>query len=149
VQFGAALALAFAGDARRGQVLADDLGRRFPEDTIVRFTYLPTLHAQLALNQNEARKVVEVLQSASPYELGERTPLYPAYVRGEAYLAAHQGSEAAAEFQKILDHRGIVRNEPIGVLAHLGLARAYVLQSDTCASPKRYALIKRMFFCVV
>jgi predicted Zn-dependent protease/predicted Ser/Thr protein kinase len=137
-QFEAALALSLAGDARRGQALADDLGRRFPEDTIVRFIALPTLHAQLALNQKEARKAVEVLQSASPYELGEGTALYPIYVRGEVYLAAHQGSEAATEFQKILDHRGIVLNQPIGALANLGLARAYALQGGTAKARAAY-----------
>jgi eukaryotic-like serine/threonine-protein kinase len=138
VQSGAALALAFAEDTRRGQALADDLGSRFPEDTIVQFTYLPTLHAQLALNQNETRKAVEVLQSALPYELGERTELYPAYVRGKAYLAAHQGSEAVAEFRKILAHGGVVGNSPIGALAHLSLARAYALQGDTVKAKMAY-----------
>jgi eukaryotic-like serine/threonine-protein kinase len=134
VQYGAALALAFAGDAGRVQVLADDLGKRFPEDTIVQFNYLPTLHAQLALTRSDSTKAIEALQSASSYELGNvagYTALYPVYERGEAYLAARYGSEAAAEFQKILNHRGIVLNSPIGALAHLGLARACVLSGDT------------------
>jgi hypothetical protein len=103
--------------------------RRFPEDTIVQFNYLPMIHAQIAVSQREPRKAVEALQAASPYELGVLTALYPVYVRGEAYLAAHRGSEAAAEFQKIADHRGIVLNSPISALAHLGLARAYGLQA--------------------
>jgi len=135
VQFGAALALAFAGDAIRSQLLADDLAKRFPEDTIVRFNYLPTLHAQLALTSNEPSKAIEALQAATSYELGT---LYPVYVRGEAYLAARQGSKAADEFQKILDHRGIVVNQPIGALAHLGLARAYVLQGDKVKARAAY-----------
>jgi eukaryotic-like serine/threonine-protein kinase len=144
VQYGATLALALAGDSARARALADDLGKRFPKATMVQFNYLPTLHAQLALNHNDAPKAVEALQVATPYEVGEPaigafTPaLYPVYVRGQAYLAAHQGSEAAAEFQKILDHRGIVLNEPIGVLAHLGLGRADVLQGDTAKAKAAY-----------
>jgi serine/threonine protein kinase/tetratricopeptide (TPR) repeat protein len=131
VQRGAARALALAGESNRAQALADDLGKRFPEDTIVQFVYLPTLHAQLALNRSDSSKAIEALQAALPYELGTGASLYPAYVRGEAYLGAHKGKEAAAEFQKILDHRGIVGTDSIGALAHLGLARAYALQGDT------------------
>jgi serine/threonine protein kinase/Flp pilus assembly protein TadD len=137
VQYVAALALALAGDASRAQTLADDLGKRFAENTIVRFGYLPTIHARLALSRNDSSKAIEALQAAASYELGSAA-LYPAYVRGEAYLAARQGSEAAAEFQKILDHRGIVVNEPIGALAHLGLARAYGLQGDTAKARATY-----------
>ena len=126
VQYTAALALALAGGAARAEALADDLAKRFPEDTIVQFLYLPTIYAQLALGRNDASKAIEALQAAAPYELGSPgsigAGLYPVYVRGEAYLVAHQGSEAATEFQKILDHRGIVLNEAIGALAHLGLA---------------------------
>jgi serine/threonine protein kinase/Flp pilus assembly protein TadD len=142
VQYGAALALAFAGDAFRAQVLADDLGKRFPGNTIVQFNYLPTLRAQLALIRTEPSKAIEPLRGAAPYELGYAGGLYPVYVRGEAYLAGHQGHEAAAEFQKVLDHRGVVANEPIGALAHLGLARAYALQAGFVApgfSPARAA----------
>jgi predicted Zn-dependent protease len=138
VQFYAALALGFAGDAARAQALADDLAKRFPEDTIVQFNYLPTIHAQLALDRNEASKAIEALRAATPYELGQGGGLYPVYVRGEAYLAAHKGSEAAAEFQKIFDQRGVVENEPIGALAHLGLARAYALQGDTAKARAAY-----------
>ena len=140
-QYGAALALTFGGDAAREQTqiqrLAHDLDRRFPEDTVVQFNYLPTIRARLALSRNDAPKAIEALQAATSYDLGSPTrppfsvALYPVYVRGEAYLAMHQGSEAAAEFQKILDHRGVVFNEPIAALAHLGLARAYALAGDT------------------
>jgi Flp pilus assembly protein TadD len=137
VEYGAALALAMAGDAARTQALAEDLAKRFPEDTLVQFNYLPTLHAQLALDRNDAPKAIEALQAAAPYELGDPTEaftflsLYPVYVRGEAYLAGHQETgAAAAEFQKIIDHRGVVFNEPIGALAHLGLARAEALKGD-------------------
>jgi tetratricopeptide (TPR) repeat protein/predicted Ser/Thr protein kinase len=138
VQFYAALARAFAGDAARAQALADDLAKRFPEDTIVQFNYLPTIHAQLALDRNEASKAIEALRAATPYELGQGGGLYPVYVRGEAYLAAHKGSEAAAEFQKIFDQRGVVENEPIGALAHLGLARAYSMQGDSAMARAAY-----------
>ncbi len=141
VEYAAAFALALLGDSSRSQTLADDLANRFPEDTRVVFTYLPTLHAQLALNHNEPSKAVELLQTAIPYELAARSRahrLYPAYVRGEAYLAARQGREAAVEFQKILDHRGIVFNEPIGALAHLQLGRAYALQDDTAKAKAAY-----------
>jgi len=136
VLYGAALALAFAGDATRVHALADDLAKRWPDDTIVKFNYLPTIRAQLALNHNNASQAIELLQGAAPYELGLpgtaafAPGLYPVYVRGEVYLAAHQGSEAVAEFQKILDHPGVVLNETIGALAHLQLGRAYVLVED-------------------
>lgn len=138
VQYGAALALAYAGDSARAQILTEDLARRFPEYTLVQFNYLPALRGKLALNRGNAAAAIEILQAASPYELGQTTTsvygwtaLYPVYVRGEAFLAAHQGGEAAAEFQKILDHPGVVLNQPIGALAHLGLARAYALQAQS------------------
>jgi predicted Zn-dependent protease len=144
VQYAAALALAFAGDAPRAQALADDLAKRFPEDTIVQFEYLPTIHADLELSRNDPSKAIEPLQAAAPYEMGTEGPvgfnpaLYPVFMRGVAYLAAHQGSQAAAEFQKILDHRGIVLNGPIGVLAHLQLGRAYALSGDTAKARLAY-----------
>jgi DNA-binding winged helix-turn-helix (wHTH) protein/tetratricopeptide (TPR) repeat protein len=144
VQNGAALALAKGGDATRAQVLGDDLAKRFPEDTTVQFNYLPTLRAQLALSRNDPSQAIEALKAAAPYELGtpgngEFSPaLYPVYVRGEAYLAAHRGSEAEAEFQKILDHRGVVQNGPIGALAHLGIARAYAQTGETEKSLAQY-----------
>jgi eukaryotic-like serine/threonine-protein kinase len=140
VQFRAALALAFAGDSIRCQSLADDLAKRFPEDTLVQINYLPTLHAQVALTRHDPLKALETLQAATPYELGATTAgaLYPVFVRGEAYLAVHQGREAATEFQKILDHRGAVGNESIGALAHRGLARAYTLQGETAKSRAAY-----------
>ena len=143
--YAVALTLGFAGDAARAQVLADDLAKRFPEDTVARFNYLPTLRGQLALNRNDSSKAMEALEVASPYELGGPGQaffvffaLYPVYVRGEAYLAAHQGKEAAAEFQKILDHRGIVVNEPIGALAHLQFGRAYAMQGNTAKAKAAY-----------
>ena len=143
MQYGAALALAYVGDDGQAQMLTDDLGKRFPEDTIVQFNYLPTLRAKLAVSRGNTSEVIESLRAAASYELGQVGfytwgALYPVFVRGEAYLAAHQGSEAAAEFQKILDHRGIAVNEPIGALAHLGLAHAYVLQGNMARAKAAY-----------
>jgi eukaryotic-like serine/threonine-protein kinase len=145
VDYGAALALAYAGDRAQSQALADDLDKRFPEDTIVQFNYLPTLRARVALLRAKPQQAIDILRMAAPYELGlpavgfyNWPNLYPIYVRGEAYLAARRGSEAAAEFQKILDHRGIVFNEPIGALAHLQLGRAYALQGDIAKARAAY-----------
>jgi eukaryotic-like serine/threonine-protein kinase len=138
VRYGAALAFAYAGDVARAQALTEDLSKRFPEDTIVQFNFLPTLRAKLAVQRGNTSEAIENLRAAAPYELGASASatyawnaLYPAFVRGEARLAAHQGKEAAAEFQKILDHRGVVLYEPIGALARLGLARAWALEGDT------------------
>ncbi|HEV2422523.1 MAG TPA: protein kinase [Candidatus Acidoferrales bacterium] len=135
IEAAAALAYAFAGDTAQAQSLATDLAKRFPEDTIVNFNYLPAIRAQIALNEHDAAKAIEILQAAFPYELG--TPntllgnaLYPVYVRGLAFLAAHKGTKAAVELQKILDHPGVVLNEPIGALAHLQIARAYALAGE-------------------
>ncbi|MGA7293355.1 MAG: serine/threonine-protein kinase [Terriglobales bacterium] len=144
VKFGAGLALALAGDGPEAQRLAEDLGKGFPEDTVVKFNYLPTIRAQLAINRRDSSKAIEALNVAAPFELGQPgdsafTPsLYPVYVRGEAYLAAHQGNEAVAEFQKILDHRGVVVNEPIGAVAYIGIARASTLQGDTAKAKAAY-----------
>jgi len=144
VQYGAALALAYAGDNGRAQALTDDLGKSFPEDTLVQFNYLPTLRAKLALGKGNALEAIESLRAATPYELAVPygaygwTALYPVFVRGEAHLAAHRGSEATAEFQKILDHRGIVQSNPIGALAHLQLGRAYTMQGDTMKAKAAY-----------
>jgi tetratricopeptide (TPR) repeat protein len=145
VQYGAALALALSGDLSRSQALADDLERRFPEDTFVRFTYLPTLRAVLALNRGEPSNAVKLLQIAAPFDLaipgsylGFFGALYPAYVRGEAYLAARQHDEAGAEFQKILDRRRIVGSDVILPLAHLQIGRAYALSGDKAKARSAY-----------
>jgi len=139
----AALALAIAGDASQAQKLADDLAKRYPEDTIVQFNYLPTIRAAIALDQNAPAKAIADLQQASPYELGQPAQiillaLYPVYVRGLVYLAQHQGAQAAAEFQKILDHRSLVFPEIIASLAHLGIARARALSGDKPGARKAY-----------
>jgi serine/threonine protein kinase/tetratricopeptide (TPR) repeat protein len=139
-----AIALGLAGDSAQATRLGADLAKHFPEDTIVQFEYLPMIHAAAALQSGSATKVIEALAPAAPYELGATSQvltgltLYPVYLRGEAYVAAHLGSAAAAEFQKILDHTCVVQNEPIGALAHLGLARAYTLSGDAAKSKAAY-----------
>ena len=143
-QFLAALALAVAGDSGRAQSLVDDFKKRFPEDTAVQFVYLPTIRAQLAILHHEPAKAVEILASAAHYELGLQggaaisPALYPVWARGEAYRAADQGADAAREYQKILDHSGVVINEAIGPMGRLGLARAYALQGDTAKARVAY-----------
>jgi tetratricopeptide (TPR) repeat protein len=134
----AALAFALAGDTERAESLAQDLGKRFPRDTQMQSIWLPAIQAQLALDKKNPALALNLLQAAaSPVEFGiidfgnNISCLYPAYVRGEAYLAAGQSNPAAAEFQKILDHNGIVWNCWTGALSHLGVARANALQSRT------------------
>jgi eukaryotic-like serine/threonine-protein kinase len=147
-QYGSALAMAFALATRKQiqevEKLANDLGSRHREDTIVHFNYLPNIRAELALSRNDPLNAIEVLQATTPYELGSpgfgpfMVALYPAYVRGGAYLAMKQGNAAAAEFQKILNHRGVVANGPIGALAHLGVARAHVLDGERDKAREAY-----------
>jgi eukaryotic-like serine/threonine-protein kinase len=137
----AAVALARAGDSTRAERMADKLQKRFPLGTLMNGYWLPVIRALIDMNRSNPSKAIEGLQSARPYELGDGGvgyALYPVYVRGEAYLAARQGKEAAAEFQKILDHRGIVLNEPIGALALLQLGRAYALQGDAAKAKAAY-----------
>jgi DNA-binding winged helix-turn-helix (wHTH) protein/tetratricopeptide (TPR) repeat protein len=130
-----AIALGIAGDSKQAKHLADDLEKRYPDDTIVQYTYLPTIKAASFLHGRRSGTAPDALAAGTPYELGGNLLtlnfiLYPVYVRGEAYLAAKKGPEAAAEFEKILDHPGAVRSEPIGALAHLQLGRAYILTGD-------------------
>jgi hypothetical protein len=136
VEVEAALAFAMAGDVARAESLAQDLNKRFPLDTQMQSLWLPAIRAQLALDRKNPADALNVLQAAAPpIEFGQInfvaniSCLYPTYVRGEAYLAAGQGNAAAAEFQKILDHGGIVWNCWTGALAHLGVARANALQA--------------------
>ncbi|MGA2074319.1 MAG: hypothetical protein ABSH52_12530 [Terriglobia bacterium] len=135
VESEAALAFAMAGDAVRVESLAQDLGKRFPLHTQIQSLWLPAMRAQLALDRKDPATALNTLQAASPVELGQIqfvhniSCLYPVYVRGEAYLVAGQSNAAAAEFQKIIDHSGIVWNCWTGALAHLGVARANALQS--------------------
>jgi tetratricopeptide (TPR) repeat protein len=137
VEVEAALAFAMAGDTTRAESLTRDLGERFPLGTQMQSLWLPSIKAQLALDRKDPASALNALQSASPIELGNIpfvmniSCLYPTYVRGEAYLADGQGAAAAAEFQKIIDHNGIVWNCWTGALAHLGVARANALQART------------------
>jgi serine/threonine protein kinase/Tfp pilus assembly protein PilF len=133
----AALAYAMAGDTARAESMAQDLNKRFPVDTLVQSLWLPAIRAQVALDRKNPTAALESLQAAVPIELANiplganLSCLYPTYIRGEANLATGQGKPAAAEFQKILDHSGIVWNCWTGALAHLGLARAYALDSKS------------------
>ncbi|HEX7796729.1 MAG TPA: protein kinase [Vicinamibacterales bacterium] len=146
-QYSAALALALAGDLSQSQSLAADLGKRYPEDTSVQFSYLPTLRALVALNDGRPSEAIEQLQKARSYEFADPAlsfvyffgSLYPVYMRGEAYLAAHNGAAAVTEFQKILDHRGLVLSDPMGARARLELARAWVTAGDTAKARAAYA----------
>jgi eukaryotic-like serine/threonine-protein kinase len=143
VQVMAAVALGLAGDSAQATRLAEGLAERFPEDTTMQSQYLPSIRAAIALRTGSSAKAVEVLSPAAPYELGwlgtaTDFNLYPVYFRGQAFLALRQGGEAAAEFRKILDHPGVVLNEPIGALAHLGLGRAYTLSGDTAKAKAAY-----------
>jgi tetratricopeptide (TPR) repeat protein len=140
VKYKVALALAFAGYVAKAQSLIDDFDMSVTEDTVVQSNYLPTLNAKLALSHNDPQKAIEALHAATSQELANvgKTALYPIFVRGEAFLNAHQGEEAAAEFQKILDHPGIVLNGPIGIRGRLGLAQAYVLQKNTAKAKLQY-----------
>ncbi len=137
VEVEAALAFAMAGDSTRAKSLAQDLNKRFSLDTQIQWLWLPAIRAQLALNGKNPALALTTLQAASPIEFGQInfvaniSCLYHVYIRGEAYLAAGQSNAAAAEFQKILDHSGIVWNCWTGALAHLGVARANALQSRT------------------
>jgi hypothetical protein len=138
VQFGAAFALALSDDSARSQALTDELQRSYPEDTSVRFTYLPALRSLLALERHDPSAALVQLETAAPYEISSPRSainaflgaLYPVFVRRQAYLAAHQGAEAATtEFPTILDRPGITIGDPISALAHLGLARAYAVEA--------------------
>jgi eukaryotic-like serine/threonine-protein kinase len=141
VESESALAFAIAGDTARAETLAQDLGKRFPMDTQMQSLWLPAIQAQLALGRKNPSFALHALQAGSAIEFGmimfapNISCLYPTYIRGEAYLAARQGNAAAAEFQKILDHSGIVWNCWTGALAHLGIARANALQSRTSQGP--------------
>jgi tetratricopeptide (TPR) repeat protein len=146
VEYAAALALELSGELSRSQALAADLEKRFPEDTFAKFTYVPVLRALSSLNRGHPEDSIDQLQIALPYELAANGldfrlylgGLHSAYVRGEALVAAHRYAEAAAEFQKILDHRGIVGADPIGALAHLQLGRTFNLAGDKVKAKLAY-----------
>ena len=141
----AALALARSGDTVQSSALADKVAAQFDRDTMIQAYWLPTIRAVVAINRGDGQKAVELLSVASDYELGEpiQSPshgtMYPVYVRGEAYLRAGDGVQAAAEFQKLIDHRGIVANFPLGALARLQLGRAYKLSGHADKAREAYA----------
>jgi eukaryotic-like serine/threonine-protein kinase len=134
--------LARAGDTAGAEKLAAELDKTYPLDTLVQRNWLPTIRAAIALERKDPNRAIELLKDASAIELGQVTSLTiflcPVYVRGEAYLMLHDGNAAAAEFQKFIDHRGLVGNFPWGAIARLGLARAYALQGDTAKAKAAY-----------
>lgn len=146
VEYGAGFALALAGDAAHAETLATDLEHRFPEDTPVKFSYVPSIRALVALKRGDPAKAVALLENARPNELGIPPSgflgffgmLYPVYVRGEAYLALNRGREAGLEFQKILDHPGIVVVDPIGALSNLQLGRSYLRSGEATKAKNAY-----------
>jgi DNA-binding winged helix-turn-helix (wHTH) protein/tetratricopeptide (TPR) repeat protein len=146
IQYGAALALAISGDSAKAQAIADELRSKFPEDTSVLFNYVPVIEAQIRLNQHKPEKAMEELKQAATTGMGvSRSPintlfgaLYPIYFRGLTLLALKRGNEAASEFQKIIDHSGIVAMDPVGALAHLQLGRSYKLAGDAHKAKAAY-----------
>jgi tetratricopeptide (TPR) repeat protein len=137
----AALVLARAGDTTQPQKLAERLNKDFSHNTIVQGYWLPSIRAAIELHANNFTKTIEILHDAEPYEYGQTSILammYPVYVRGQAYLLAGHGREAAAEFEKMIEHPGLLLNSPLGALARLGLARAYALQGDTAKARAAY-----------
>jgi predicted Zn-dependent protease len=147
VDYAAAFALALAGDLARSRALAGELATNFPEDTSVQYMYLPTLHALFSLSAGDSATALASLRRASRFDLalgglgfyGYFGALYPVYVRGLAYLSAGQPAEAAAEFQRILDHRGVVVVDPVDAMARLQLARAHALSGDTVKAKSAYS----------
>jgi tetratricopeptide (TPR) repeat protein len=144
VQTMGALALARAGDSARAEKLADYLDKAFPLDTLVQRYWLPSVRAAIALQLKDPKRAIELLQSSDGIELSAgdvttvQVALCPSYLRGEAYLMLHDGTHAAAEFQKFIGHRGLVMNFSWGAMARLGLARAYAQQGDTVRARAAY-----------
>jgi len=137
----AAITLARAGETARAKAMVEQLVKSEATNTMLKIYWLPTIKAAIELNSGNASQAQIDLEAAGPYDLGGPSPignLYPVYVRGQAYLAARNGTAAAGEFQKILDHRGIVLNLPLGALAHLQLGRAYALSGDTAKARSAY-----------
>jgi serine/threonine protein kinase/tetratricopeptide (TPR) repeat protein len=137
-QAAAALVFARSGNDARAEALAAELERQWPASIPLRFSGLPCIRASIQLKHSNAAKALDVLEIARPYDLAFWSALYPAYLRGQALLTLQRPAEAAAEYQKLLDHRGVVQNDVKGALAHLGLARAYALQGDATKSRAAY-----------
>jgi len=142
VKVAAALTLARTGDAPRAKALGEELEKTYPTNTLMKLYWLPTINAAIEVSKNNSSEALVDLEPAAPYELGQAgvfiNYLYPAYVRGQIYLLAHNGTAAAAEFQKLLDHRGIVGNFVTGALAHLQIGRAYAMAGDTAKAKAAY-----------
>lgn len=138
----AALTLARTGEAPRARALAEELQKSYPTHTMLQLYWLPTINAAIDLTKGNSSQAIVDLGPAVPYELGEAgtfiNNVYPAYVRGQAYLLAHDGTAAASEFRKLLDHRGIVENFVTGSLAHLQIGRAYAMQGDNGEAKAAY-----------
>ncbi|MGC1475530.1 MAG: tetratricopeptide repeat protein, partial [Terriglobales bacterium] len=138
VKMNVANAFARAGDAGRAEALAAEIARERPSDTLANGYEIPTIRATLAIHSNNPAKAVELLQPVIGYDLSSSRAMGSTYTRGNAYLALHKGSEAAAEFQKIVDQPGVVLNAMTGALAKLGLARAYALEGDAAKARVAY-----------
>jgi eukaryotic-like serine/threonine-protein kinase len=143
VKMFATLTLARVGETARAKAIVEELQKSYPSQTVLKVYWLPTIKAAIELNANNPTQALVFLEAAAPYELGKPPQfqlgtLYPAYIRGQAQLMAHNGTAAVAEFQKFLAHRGIVINFPLGALAHLGLARAYALSGHTAKAKTTY-----------
>jgi serine/threonine protein kinase/tetratricopeptide (TPR) repeat protein len=142
VKVGAALTLARIGDAPRATALVGELAKSYATNSLLKLYWLPTINAAIALDKGNSSQALVYLEASAPYELGTANMsinyLYPAYVRGQAYLLAHDGSAAAAEFQKLLDHRGVVLNFVTGSLAHLQLGRSYAMAGDNAKAKTAY-----------
>jgi tetratricopeptide (TPR) repeat protein len=134
----AAVTLALIGSLEKSASMADALNQNSPLDTMVQFYWLPTIHAAVELNRDKPRQSITLLEPALPYDLSQVAPMLTVYVRGLAYFHAHEGALSAVEFQKFLDHRGVVINNPLAALAHLGLARAHARSGDRTAARQSY-----------
>jgi tetratricopeptide (TPR) repeat protein len=141
----AALAFARVGDTARAQVIADGLAKQFPANTLLHNYWLSTIRGYVEIRRDNAAQALKILEPASAYDLAFPLPqceegglLYPAYVRGQAYLLLHQGKEASMEFQKLLDHRGVVINSPLLALALYQMARARAIGGDAGGARKAY-----------
>jgi len=131
--------LARAGNTPQAQALAESLEKNYPSNTPLKLYWLPAINAAIELSKGNSSQSLTNLEAAAPYELGQwEANLYPAYVRGQAYLLAHNGTAAAAEFQKMLDHGGIVKNFVTGSLAHLQIGRAYAMAGDAAKAKAAY-----------
>jgi eukaryotic-like serine/threonine-protein kinase len=142
--YAATLALAVAGDTVQVQALTNKFRERFPEDTFVQFNYLPSIEGKSEITQHKSATAIDTLQKSLSYELGVYSPaafspsLYPIYFRGQAFISNHKGVEAVREFQKLLDHRGALQNNPIAAVAVLELGRAYSVSGDTVRARAAY-----------